>query len=65
MGKKGRAQNTVKCGTFGGLGSAAAGAAAPLSYGEERTAVRQGHGQGALAGSKRLHATAGQGPMLR
>ena len=25
----------------------AAGAAAPLSYGEERTAVRQGHGQGA------------------
>ena len=25
----------------------AAGGAAPLSYGEERTAVRQGHGQGA------------------
>ena len=30
----------------GGSGSAA-GAAAPLSYGEERTAVRQGHSQGA------------------
>ena len=30
----------------GGSGSAAGGAA-PLSYGEERTAVRQGHGQGA------------------
>ena len=28
------------------------------SYGEERTAVRQGHGQG----FKRLRATAGQGP---
>ena len=28
-------------------GGSAAGAAAPLSYGEERTAARQGHGQGA------------------
>ena len=28
-------------------GGSAAGGAAPLSYGEERTAVRQGHGQGA------------------
>ena len=47
----GRAQNTVKRGTFrwyavGGVG----GRGAPLSYGEERTAVRQGHGQGPLAG---------------
>ena len=40
----------------------AAGGAAPLSYGEERTAVRQCHGQGPLAGFKRLRATAGQGP---
>jgi hypothetical protein len=30
---------------FGGTRSPAAGAAAPLSFGEERTAVRQGHGQ--------------------
>ena len=30
----------------GGVG----GRGAPLSYGEERTAVRQGHGQGPLAG---------------
>ena len=36
-------------------GGSAAGAAAPLSYGEERTAVRQ-------CGFKRLRATAGQGP---
>ena len=42
-----RAQNTVKRGTFWRPGVSAAGAAAPLSYGEERTAVRQGHGQGA------------------
>ena len=45
--KIGRAQNTVKCGGFWRPGVSAAGAAAPLSYGEERTAVRQGHGQGA------------------
>ena len=42
-----RAQNTVKRGSFWRPGVSAAGAAAPLSYGEERTAVRQGHGQGA------------------
>ena len=30
-----------------GPGGSPAGGAAPLSYGEERTAVRQGHGQGA------------------
>ena len=42
-----RAQNTVKRGTFWRPGWSAAGGAAPLSYGEERTAVRQGHGQGA------------------
>ena len=41
-----RAQNTVKRGTFWRPGWSAAGGAAPLSYGEERTAVRQGHGQG-------------------
>ena len=45
--KMGRAQNTVKRGTFWRGERSAAGAAAPLSYGEERTAVRQGHGQGA------------------
>ena len=45
--KVGRAQNTVKRGSFWRPGVSAAGAAAPLSYGEERTAVRQGHGQGA------------------
>ena len=47
----GRAQNTVKRGGFWRYrdvpGGSAAGGAAPLSYGEERTAVRQGHGQGA------------------
>ena len=43
----GRAQNTVKRGSFWRPGWSAAGAAAPLSYGEERTAVRQCHGQGA------------------
>ena len=57
-----RAQNTVKRGTFWRPEVSPAGAAAPLSYGEERTAVRQGHGQGPLAGFKRLRATAGQGP---
>ena len=45
--KMGRAQNTVKRDCFGGGEWSAAGAAAPLSYGEERNAVRQGHGQGA------------------
>ena len=45
--KVARAQNTVKRGGFWRPGVSAAGAAAPLSYGEERTAVRQGHGQGA------------------
>ena len=42
-----RAQDTVKRGTFWRPEVSPAGAAAPLSYGEERTAVRQGHGQGA------------------
>ena len=45
--KMGRAQNTVKRGSFWRPGWSPAGGAAPLSYGEERTAVRQGHGQGA------------------
>ena len=46
-GKMRRAQNTVKRGSFWRPGVSAAGAAAPLSYGEERNAVRQCHGQGA------------------
>ena len=48
MGKMGRAQNTVKReGFLARRSGSAAGGAAPLSYGEERTAVRQCHGQGA------------------
>ena len=43
--KKGNGKKNA--GLFGGGERSAAGAAAPLSYGEERTAVRQGHGQGA------------------
>ena len=35
-------------------GGSPAGGAAPLSYGEERTAVRQGHGQGAPGRTKGL-----------
>ena len=46
--KKGRAQNTVKRGSFWRGEWSAAGAAAPLSYGEERNAVRLCH----LAGFK-------------
>ena len=45
--KTGRAQNTVNRGSFWRPGVSAAGAAAPLSYGEERNAVRLCHGQGA------------------
>ena len=40
----------------------AAGAAAPLSYGEERNAYGKDTARGPLAGFKRLRATAGQGP---
>ena len=40
----------------------AAGAAAPLSYGEERIAYGKDTARGPLAGFKRLRATAGQGP---
>ena len=54
------AQNTVKRGSFWGVfgegRSTAAGAAAPISYGEERTAVRQCHGHGA-PGRIHLHRT--------
>ena len=58
-----RAQNPVKRGIFWPYqGGSAAGGAAPLSYGEERTAVQQCHGQGAPGRIKRLRATAGQGP---
>ena len=40
----------------------AAGAAAPLYYGEERNAFGKDTARGPLAGFKRLRATAGQGP---
>ena len=43
-------------------GGSAAGAAAPLSYGEERNAFGNATARGPLAGFKRLRATAGQGP---
>ena len=47
-GKKGKSTKHRKTREFlATRGGSAAGAAAPLSYGEERTAVRQGHGQGA------------------
>ena len=70
--KMGRARNTVKRGTFwrhvvGGSGSAA-GAAAPLSYGEERNAVRLCHGQGApgrIRGYAPLPPTPGLGASSR
>ena len=58
----GRAQNTVKRGSFWRGGWSAAGGAAPLSYGEERTAYGNATARGPLAGFKRLRATAGQGP---
>ena len=57
-----RAQNTVKRGTFWRPGVSAAGAAAPLSYGEERNAFGKDTARGPLAGFKRWRATAGQGP---
>ena len=60
--KVGRAQNTVKRGSFWRGGWSAAGGAAPLSYGEERTACGNATARGPLAGFKRLRATAGQGP---
>ena len=66
MQKTGRAQNTVKRGTFWLCrdvpGGSPAGAAAPLSYGEERNAYGNATARGPLAGFKRLRATAGQGP---
>ena len=66
----GRAQNTVKRREFlaggGEVGRGRRqGAAAPLSYGEERNAYGNATARGPLAGFKRLRATAGQGPMLR
>ena len=48
----GRAQNTVKRGGFWRPGWSAAGAAAPLSYGEERTAFGYATARGPLAGFK-------------
>ena len=63
--KMGRAQNTVKRDCFWRPGVSAAGAAAPLSYGEERNAFGYATARGPLAGFKRLRTTAGQGPMLR
>ena len=62
MPKTGRAQNTVKRGTFWRPGVSPAGGAAPLSYGEERNAFGYATARGPLAGFKRLRATAGQGP---
>ena len=69
-GKMGTAKYIVKRGTFWWyrVGRSAAGAVAPLSFGEERrpTAMPRPRGpRGPLAGFKRLRATAGQGPMLR
>ena len=69
-GKNGNSKKHCKTreflGLFDGTRWSAAGAAAPLSFGEERTAVRQGHGQlrarRAPGRIKRLRATAGQGP---
>ena len=46
-GKMRRAQNTVKRDSFWRAKVSAAGGAAPLSYGEKRTAVWECHGQGA------------------
>ena len=63
--KEKNAKSTKPCKTRDILalpGGSAAGGAAPLSYGEERTAVQQCHGQGAPGRIKRLRATAGQGP---
>ena len=50
--KMGRAQNTVKRGGFWRPGVSPAGAAAPLSYGEERTAYGYATARGPLAGLK-------------
>ena len=50
----GRAQNTVKRGVFGDTRWSAAGGAAPLSYGEERTAYGYATARGPLAGFMRL-----------
>ena len=49
-GKMRRAQNTVKRGSFWRPGVSAAGAAAPLSYGEERNAFGKDTARGPLAG---------------
>ena len=57
-----RAQNTVRQDSFWRGERSAAGGAAPLSYGEERTAFGNATARGPLAGFKRLRATAGQGP---
>jgi len=50
--KMGRAQNTVKRDCFWRPGWSAAGAAAPLSYGEERNAFGNATARGPLAGFK-------------
>ena len=66
MGKNGKSTKHCKTRDFlaGGRGRqrSAAGAAAPLSYGEERNAYGNATARGPLAGFKRLRATAGQGP---
>ena len=55
------AKNTVNAGVFDGTGwggRSAAGAVAPLSFGEERTAARQCHGHGGPAGPGRIYLSA-------
>ena len=54
IGKKGRAKYPVKRRIFWRAKVSPAGGAAPFSYGEERTAVRQCHGQGAPGRTKGL-----------
>ena len=54
MGKKGRAKYPVKRRIFWRPGWSAAGAAAPLSYGEERNAFGYATARGPLAGFMRL-----------
>ena len=62
-GKNGKSTKHRKTqGVFGGRGCLRQGAAAPLSYGEERNAYGYATARGPLAGFKRLRATAGQGP---
>ena len=60
--KMGWAQNTVKRGSFWRAKVSPAGAAAPLSYGEERNAFGNATARGPLAGLWGLRLTAGRRP---